>query len=46
MFGWRFDFPELAIVILAAVVYFWMHNWLYALIALVVGFALISLYRS
>ncbi len=46
MFGLRFDFPELAIVILTAVVYFWFHSWFFAAIPLVIGFALIALYRN
>ncbi len=46
MFGWRFDFPEFGVVILAAVVYLFTHSWFVAAVPLVIGFALISLYRS
>ncbi len=46
MFGWRFDFPELAIVVLAALVYLMMHSLFLAVVVFAIGMALVALYRT
>jgi hypothetical protein len=46
VFGLRFDFPELAVVFVAVIAYLMMESQLLSGIALVLGLALVVMYRN
>jgi hypothetical protein len=46
VFGLRFDFPELAVVFVAVIAYLMLESQVWAAAIVVVGFALVAMYRN